>query len=318
LAVNELVVVFALIFATAVLILRVVAGSALRTYQGHASVNRRLNASRRPDDASAALAAVRSVRGVAEFHSAILRHLNDLLVQTGLNVDRRRLSLLWLSATAVWLIACSLVVGAGPKALAIAVVGASLSLLIYFRSARQRRIARFAALLPDTIDIIVRGLRVGYPLPSALDLVAREMPEPISGEFRMTCDEIAFGLDLRTAIENLHRRVGQEDLLFLVMAINVQNQTGGNLAQILAGLARLLRNRSKLALKVRALSADGRMSAVVLSLIPFILIGGIQLISPSYFGEVRHHPAMLPALIYAAVSLTIGNVIMYKMVNFRF
>jgi tight adherence protein B len=102
------------------------------------------------------------------------------------------------------------------------------------------------------------------------------------------------------------------------MAINVQNQTGGNLAEILTGLARLLRNRANIHLKVRALSADGRMSAVVLSVIPFLLFGLIFLISPSYFAEVRDHPLVLPALIYAAVSLVLGSLVMYRMVNFKF
>jgi tight adherence protein B len=102
------------------------------------------------------------------------------------------------------------------------------------------------------------------------------------------------------------------------MAVNVQSQTGGNLAEILGSLSRLLRNRAKVNMKVRALSADGRMSAVVLSLIPFILFGLISLISPSYFGEVRDHPLVMPALLYAAISLLLGNLAMYRMVNFKF
>ena len=171
---------------------------------------------------------------------------------------------------------------------------------------------------PDSIDVIVRGLRAGYPLPAALDLVGQEMPEPVGTEFRLTSDEISFGQDIRAAIDNLYRRVGQDDLLFLIMAVNVQSQTGGNLAEILTGLSRLLRNRAKVNMKVRALSADGRMSAVVLSLIPFILFGLISLISPSYFGEVRDHPLAIPALIYATISLVLGNIVMYRMVNFKF
>jgi tight adherence protein B len=106
--------------------------------------------------------------------------------------------------------------------------------------------------------------------------------------------------------------------VFLVVAINVQTQTGGNLAEILARLSRLLRNRTKLQLKIRALSADGRISALVLSLMPFVLFAGITLIAPNYFAEVRQHPIVVPALVYGAISLIAGNVIMYRMVNFRF
>jgi tight adherence protein B len=208
--------------------------------------------------------------------------------------------------------------GFGLVALALAIVTAAALIALFFKIVRSRRIARFAELLPDAIDVIVRGLKVGYPLPAAIELVAREMPDPIGSEFGMTADEISFGQDLRTAVENLHRRVGQDDLPFLLMAINVQSQTGGNLGEILGGLSRLLRNRSKLALKIRALSADGRMSAIVLSCIPFVLFGGIMLISPAYFAEIRHHPAVVPALIYGAISLILGNIVMYRMVNFKY
>jgi tight adherence protein B len=189
---------------------------------------------------------------------------------------------------------------------------------LFFEVARQKRIVRFTELLPDAIDVIIRGVRVGYPLPIALDLAAREMPDPIGSELGMTSDEITFGQDVRTAVENLYRRVGHEDLLFFVVAINVQNQTGGNLAEVLSRLSRLLRNRSKLRLKIRALSAEGRVSAVVLSLMPFILFGGIGLISPGYFGEIRNDPLVTPALIYGAISLLFGNMVMYRMVHFRF
>jgi len=95
-------------------------------------------------------------------------------------------------------------------------------------------------------------------------------------------------------------------------------RTGGNLAEILARLSRLIRHRARLRLKISALSAEGGVSALVLSLMPFILLGGISLISPGYFSEVRHHPLVAPALIYAGLSSLIGNVIMYRMVNFKF
>jgi tight adherence protein B len=209
-------------------------------------------------------------------------------------------------------------IGRGVSAFALAIITALLMIVAFLRTARRRRLARFAELLPDTIDVIVRAVRVGYPLPAALELVSREMPEPVASEFGKTADEIMFGLDLRTAVDNLFRRVGQEDLLFLILAIKVQSQTGGSLADILARLSRLLRNRTKLALKIRALSADGRISALVLSLMPFLLFAGINLISPSYFGDIRDNPIVGPALIYGALSLAIGNFVMYRMVNFRF
>jgi tight adherence protein B len=144
------------------------------------------------------------------------------------------------------------------------------------------------------------------------------MPDPVGPEFGATAEEITFGQDVRAAAENLYQRVGLGDLMFFIVAINVQTQTGGNLAEVLARLSRLMRSRTKLQLKIRALSADGRISALVLSLMPFVLFAGITLIAPTYFAEVGHHTIVMPALAYGAISLIVGNIIMYRMVNFRF
>jgi tight adherence protein B len=262
--------------------------------------------------------ALRSEAGILDSDHPVLRTLNDRLAQTGLRPDRNVLLLAVLALGVLSFFGWAQVLGYGPAAIAAAVPSALLLLFLFFRSVRQRRIARFAELLPDSIDVIVRAVRVGYPLPLALDLVAREMPDPVGAEFRAASEEIAFGQDVRTAVENLYRRVGQEDLLFLIVAINVQVQTGGNLAEILSRLSRLIRQRARLRLKISALSAEGRVSALVLSAMPFILFGGISLISPGYFAEVRDHPLVAPALIYAGISLMVGNIIMYRMVNFKF
>jgi tight adherence protein B len=235
-----------------------------------------------------------------------------------LRLDRNLLVLSVVGLGATLFFVGGLVFGYGPLSFLVAVLSALFLTYAFFRAVREKRIARFAEQLPDAVDIIVRGVRVGYPVAVALDLVAREMPDPIGTEFAMTSDEIAFGQDIKTAVENLHRRVGLEDLQFLVVAINVQNQTGGNLADILSRLSRLMRSRAKIHLKIRALSAEGRMSAKFLSLMPFILFGIIALVSPAYFAEIRHHPAVEPALIYGAISLLIGNIVMHRMVNFKF
>lgn len=282
------------------------------------SVKRRLALSKENATAHGVLDTLRDGRGLAEFENPRLRRYNDFLTQTGLRLERNLLLLCMFTLTALLFVVLGLIFGYGVWTCMAAMPIAVLLMVLFFRIVRQRRVGRFAELLPDSIDVIVRGLRAGYPLPAALDLVAKEMPGPVGTEFRLTSDEIAFGQDIRAAIDNLYRRVGQDDLLFLIMAVNVQSQTGGNLAEIVGSLSRLLRNRAKVNMKVRALSADGRMSAVVLSLIPFMLFGVISLISPSYFGEVRDHPLIMPALIYATISLVLGNIVMYRMVNFKF
>jgi tight adherence protein B len=306
------------VFVAAILAVEAIYWIVLRSRQASSAINRRLALTRQLAGPREVLNALRSERGLSDLDTPLLSRVNDWLAQTGLRLNRRSLLLSAAGLTAALFLIFGIAAGFGLLALALAIGTAAAVIALFFKIVRSRRIARFAELLPDAIDVIVRGLKVGYPLPAALELVAREMPDPVGSEFGMTADEISFGQDLRTAVENLHRRVGQDDLPFLLMAINVQSQTGGNLGEILGGLSRLLRNRSKLALKIRALSADGRMSAIVLSCIPFVLFGGIMLISPAYFAEIRNHPAVVPALIYGTISLVLGNIVMYRMVNFKY
>jgi tight adherence protein B len=152
----------------------------------------------------------------------------------------------------------------------------------------------------------------------ALGLVAREMPDPIGTEFGIVLDEIRFGLDQRVAVNNLYERVGQEDLSFLSTAINIQSQTGGNLAEILQSLSRLLRNRAKLRLKIRALTSEGRWSGIFLSAMPFILFLVLNLVAPKYFADLKGHPILIPAIGLGLTLLAIGNLLIYRMVNFKY
>jgi len=316
---NEALLIPALVFAAVLCAVEALFWYLTQSRRSSASINRRLMESRTTQRIRAEeIDALRARRGLLDSEYALIRRCNGYLAQTGLDLDRRVLAAILVAMSALLFFIWAVAIGRGPAALALAVVSAAGVIIAFLRAARQRRLARFAELLPDTIDVIVRAVRVGYPLPAALELVGREMPEPVASEFRKTADEIQFGQDLRTAVDNLYSRVGQEDLLFLILAIKVQSQTGGSLADILSRLSRLLRNRAKLALKIRALSADGRISALVLSLMPFLLFGGIELISPSYFGEIRDNPIIGPALIYGVLSLAVGNFVMYRMVNFKF
>jgi tight adherence protein B len=193
-----------------------------------------------------------------------------------------------------------------------------LTVFIYLKIVRSKRIQRFSEQFPDTLDVIVRGVRVGLPFSSALNLVAREMPDPVGTEFGMTVDEIAFGLDITTALQNLQRRVGQQDLLYFVIAISIQIQTGGKLGDLLARLSRLIRERTMLRLKVKSLTAEGRLSGICLSAMPFVLFGIITLMQPDYFTSVRDHPLIPPAVALGLTMLVTGNVMMYRMIHFKY
>jgi len=316
--VNEPWLIYALIFASAVCGCEALYWLMFRVRGRQKSVNRRLALSKRLSGAAGVLDALRQERGFADFRSARATRLNDWLVQTGLRLGHNVL-LLWLFGLVVGLfLLASVMFGVGLRSALLAAVLAPLILFAFLRTARAKRISRFTEQLPDAVDVVVRGVRAGHPLAVAFNLVARELPDPVGTEFGIVVDEVSFGLEITTAINNLYRRVGQEDLGFLITTITVQSQTGGNLAEILARLSQLLRSRAKLRLKIKAMTAEGRMSAWFLSAIPFVLFGVISLISPHYFGDIRDHVLVGPALVYIALSLLIGNAVIYRMVHFKF
>jgi tight adherence protein B len=315
---GQLWIIYLLTFGAVLLAVQALYWISSRTRGAQTTVHRRLAVTRQRMNPTAALQALREERGFGDFDNPIIARLNDLLMQTGLAIDRKLLALWTIALIAVLFFILSLLLGLRALSLAAAVVTAMMLVFFFLRRKRSQRIARFAEQFPDALDVIVRGLRVGYPLSAALGLVAKEMPDPIGSEFGMTSDEIGFGLDVRRGIENLARRVGQEDLLYFVVAVNIQTQTGGNLAEILSRLSRLVRNRTKVRLKIRSLTAEGRLSAIFLSLVPIVLFGIISFVSPTYYGAVRLHPAFMPAMLLGLAMLLIGNVIMYRMVHFKY
>ncbi|ESY75782.1 type II secretion system protein F [Mesorhizobium sp. LNHC252B00] len=186
------------------------------------------------------------------------------------------------------------------------------------RRARNKRIQKFAKQLPDALDMIVRSLRAGHPASVAISLVAREMPDPIGTEFGIVSDEITFGLSIENAARKLSQRVGFEGLQLLSVSLSIQAKTGGNLTEILSNLSSVLRERQKLRLKIKALSAEGRMSAWIISLFPVVMFLILQLIAPSYYGAVWNSPIVMPVFVIFGSLALFGVFIMYRMVNFDF
>jgi tight adherence protein B len=190
--------------------------------------------------------------------------------------------------------------------------------LIVLRRARKKRILKFAAQLPDALDMIVRSLRAGHPTTVAIALVAREMPDPLGTEFGIVSDEITFGLSIEQAVRKLSQRVGFEGLHLLSVSLSIQAKTGGNLTEILSNLSSVLREREKLRMKIRALSAEGRLSAWIISLFPLVMFGLLMVIAPSYYGDIWDNPLVMPAFLFFGLWALLGDFIMYRMVNFDF
>jgi tight adherence protein B len=281
------------------------------------AVNRRLVLLKQSRSAQEIFETLKRERGLIGIDTANFRRLNDLLVQTGLRLDGKLLIAIAFLLGVVLFLLFGFAFGYGPLSFILSALCSVLVLALIFTLIRRKRIAKFSEQLPDAIDVIVRGVRSGYPFTVALGLVGKEMSDPIGTEFGMTSDEIAFGSEVGGALDHLFQRVGHDDLLYLIMSIKIQLQTGGNLGEILSRLARLLRERAMLRLKVRALSAEGRLSAVFLSAMPFVLFGIITFMQPDYFLSIRNHPITMPALILALCMLGVGNFIIYRMVNFK-
>lgn len=282
------------------------------------AINRRLALGERLDNQMEVLDTLRRERAlIATGSLPFLRGLNELVTQSGLRIDATRLIIWTLVLGAALFVAFSYALGFGVVAVVAAAALTVIGIYLFLVYVRQKRIHRFGEQLPDALDVLVRGLRAGHPFRVSLGLVAREMPDPIGTEFGLLADEIAFGLDVNTAMDNLCRRVGHEDLAFFAVSVNIQNQTGGNLAEVLGRLSILIRQRIKLRLKIRAITSEGRLSGIFLSLAPFILFLIISLLSPDYFTAVIDHPIVMPALVLGLLLIGAGNFIMYRMVNFK-
>jgi tight adherence protein B len=293
-------------------------GFSTRSYRNH--VNRRLRLTQNTPDRNATLMELRKERGLTEtgLYSLPLIRINRLFLQSGMRLRMQQAVLISIVVMVASMVAV-LHIGFGfIEAVPIAI---ALNIAFWFSLAtmlRRRRQAKFAAQLPDALDLIVRSLRAGHPIGTAIALVGRELPDPAGTEFGMLSDEIAYGVDFDTALANLYQRVGQQDLPLFVTAVSIQTSTGGNLSEILQELAGVIRLRFKLRRKVKALAAEGRFSAIFLSAVPIVLFFIINYVAPNFYGAVWHHEVTIKGLIIAGVWMAIGNYVMYRLVSFKF
>lgn len=282
-----------------------------------AGINRRLELGGGEGGAAGALVRLRRERGLGADGRLGGAAFRRLLVQSGLRLRPARLALglgtLGLVAFGGVLVRCDSLGLAALAALLAVTVPPFLGLVVM----RRRRRHAFAVQFPSAIDIIVRSLRAGHPVPTAVAMVAREMPDPIGSEFGLVADEITYGSDLEAALRAMMARVGQEDLPLFVTSVAIQASTGGNLSQILENLSRVVRERFKMRRKVRGISAEGRMSAMILNALPVFVIAITGFMAPGYYGEVIDVPMTRFGLGVGAAWMFVGNLVMRRMINFR-
>ena len=245
-----------------------------------------------------------------------INNLDRWLVQSGLEWTVAKLlgiSLLFSAAAYVML---SFVALLQFMQLAVA-IAACLAPFAYVQWKRRKRLRRLEQQLPDTLDLIGRAMRAGHALPSGLQMVGDEMMDPIAKEFRITHDEINFGVSMQQALTNLSERAPITDLRYFVVAILVQREAGGNLTEVLDNLSRLIRNRLKFHAKIRVLTTEGRMSAWVLGLLPFGIAGLLNFANHDFISILWTDPAGIMIAQVVLGMMAVGALLLYKLVQIR-
>lgn len=289
------------------------------TKEKRRAINRRMKLQDQKLTQEQVLIQLRKERGVDGNPRAFSLHgLRVLRAQSGLSTPLPRF-LLFTTITAFAAAFGALTLGVPPIFALFLAPGLCLILpFVVLRHLRKSRHKRFGIQLPEALELITRSLKAGHPVPVAIAMVAREMPDPIGTEFGVVADEVTYGSDLVTALHNMFERVGHEDLPLFVTAVSIQSSTGGNLREILDGLSTVIRERGKLRRKVRAISTEGRISAYILSAVPVLLMVGLMVVMPQFYGGTWDKPLTWYLLGGAVTWLLIGNAMMFKMASFRF
>ena len=311
-------VVYILIFACAFLFMQLIIGASRQGARQVKRVNIRMKLLARKNNSVEALQALKKSRGLDDDTQMgkLLKWLNTIVIHSGLRIGAYGLYIaMSVSAFVVGTLVFLFTFNYLYFALGF-LAGFGLPVLVVIFIAKRRR-KKAVTQLPDALDVIVRSLRAGHPVPVAIDLVAREMSDPIGSEFGMAGDEITYGTELGAAIQRMAERIGHGDFDMLAATVRLQARTGGNLAELLGSNAKMVRNRQKMRLRIKAASAEGRMSALILNIVPILLFAAVNILSPDFYGDVSDVDFVKQGLIAAGVWMIIGNLVIRKMINFK-
>lgn len=191
------------------------------------------------------------------------------------------------------------------------------AVFVWVNNTAKKRMSMMEEQLPDAVELMVRSLRVGHPFSSALQIVAKEVPDPLGTEMGVISDEAAYGRDVGEALKAMAERMDMQDLRFLAVAVTIQQTSGGNLAEILDGLAKVIRSRFKLFRRVKAITAEAKWSGMFLSLFPIVALVMINVIQPNYYDDVKQTSVFIPACLVVAAFLVVNIFVMKMLVNIK-
>lgn len=268
----------------------------------------------------------RAAPEASSFAPKFIASLDTKLTQAGLKIPAKRFAAYMAAATLVIGIGFPLVGGIAGKVTSLtavllilvfaAVIGVMLPMM-WLTGKAAKRIKTFEAQFPIALDIFVRGLRAGHPVTSALELLVTEVADPIASEFGIVVSEMNYGYDLRGALANLAKRVQTQDVQMFVVSVAIQAETGGSLADILDGLSKVIRDRASMVLKVRALASEGKMTGMLLSVLPAGTFCFTFASQPNFYLDVIDDRWFMPGCIGIALLYTSGIMIMRKMIDLK-
>lgn len=282
-------------------------------------INRRLGLINERGDTKAALSFLKERRG-GEVSQVIAEHapwLTQMLWMSRLSVTPARLVVI---SAGLSLGAMLLLATLGAPSLMVLIfglaigVGGPLSVIAMIAGGRRKA---FLEQFPGAVDLVARSLQAGHPVPVALGVVAEQAPDPIGTEFGIAIDEMAFGLDRDEALSNMVQRFPLPELHLFVAAIQITRESGGNLAEVFLKLADVIRAKATLRKKVSALTAEGRMSCIILAILPIALFLVLSLLRPQFYGEVMQDPLFMPMMTAPPILLVLGVAWIWRMVNFK-
>jgi len=204
-----------------------------------------------------------------------------------------------------------------PVRIAVSVTMGFGAVYMWLNKKAKARMSLIEEQLPDAVELMVRSLRVGHPFTSAVNIVAQEVADPLGSEFGIIADEAAYGMEITESLSKMAETIDTQDMRFLAVAVSIQQKSGGNLAEILAGLAKVIRARFKLFRRVKAITAEAKWSGMFLSLFPLLALAGINLAQPHYYDAVMETEYFIPAVLVVAGFLMVNYIFMKIMVNIK-
>lgn len=261
-----------------------------------------------------------------EFFAAPAMRFEKMLMAAGVSVPTGRLFAILIATPVVIFVTIVLVLMAtgGGFGFGRIVMVATVSFLLgaglpimFFKIRADRMRKKIEDQFPVALDVFVRGLRAGHPIAAALDLLTVEMADPIGSQFGIVVDEVTYGADLRDALSAMADRWDLDDMRMFVVSLSVQNETGGNLAEILENLSQVIRERASMMRKVRALSSEGRMTATMLTALPVLAFTLLFLGNPKFYLDVADDPAFLPGYVVLLTLYAIGFFTIRRMIDLK-